>query len=155
MAQRRAPGQGRPLTMHKAAQKKQWLQGLALATLLSMITGCGAAGTAQDYNNVTVTELHARMLQTGASQVSFLLVDVRTPAEYEAGHIRGALLLPVDSLAEHLAEIPKDRPVYVYCQAGARSSRAALLLTKYGYTRINNLQGGIAAWQQAGFEVIK
>jgi phage shock protein E len=139
--------------MQKTMQKKRWLPGLALAALLSTMAGCGAAGTAQDYSNVTVAELHTRMLQTGASP--FLLVDVRTPAEYGAGHIRGALLLPVDTLAGRLAEIPKDRPVYVYCQAGARSSRAASLLTKHGYTQINNVQGGIAAWQQAGFEVVR
>ena len=80
-----------------------------------------------------------------------LMIDVREPGEYAAGHVLGAKNLPLARLDAAGAELKrKDRPVIVYCESGERSARAAAALKKQGYTRVVNLSGGIGAWQQAG-----
>lgn len=65
------------------------------------------------------------------------IVDVRTPAEFAAGHVAGARSIPVDELAGRLAEIPTDRMVVVYCASGGRSARAAGVLRGAGRTVVD------------------
>jgi rhodanese-related sulfurtransferase len=72
------------------------------------------------------------------------LVDVRTPMEWEAGHVEGAVLIPLSDLGGRLREIPRDRPVVVYCGSGSRSARAAAVLSAAGYN-VRDL-GGMARW---------
>lgn len=75
-----------------------------------------------------------------------LLLDVRTPGEFAPNHIKGAKNIPVQSLASRLSELPdKSKPIVVYCQSGMRSSSAASLLSKQGYTAHD--LGGIGNWQ--------
>ena len=75
-----------------------------------------------------------------------VLVDVRTAGEFASGHIKGAKSLPLDSLSRITKKIDKDKDVIVYCQSGARSSRAAGELKSMGYTKVHNL-GGIGKWR--------
>ncbi len=86
-----------------------------------------------------------------------LVVDVRDPGEYGAGHILGAKNWPLDHLDERGGEAArrKDKPVIVYCDAGDRTPKAAAALRKLGFTRVVNLSGGLPAWQQAGLPVEK
>jgi rhodanese-related sulfurtransferase len=86
-----------------------------------------------------------------------LLLDVREPGEYGAGHVLGAKNMPLARLEAAAPEIAKrkDRPVVVYCEGGDRSARALALLKKQGFTRAANLSGGLKAWQQAGLPVEK
>src|SRR5262245_23995468 len=87
-----------------------------------------------------------------------LVVDVRDPGEYSAGHILGAKNVPLSRLGDGTAgELAKrkERPVIVYCEGGERSSKAVALLKKQGYTRVVNLTGGLKGWQQAGLPVEK
>ncbi len=75
-----------------------------------------------------------------------VLLDVRTPEEYRAGHIPNSKNLPLQSL-EHIVQVTESKktPLFVYCQSGARSRQAALQLERMGYTSVNNI-GGIAAY---------
>jgi len=86
-----------------------------------------------------------------------LVVDVRDPGEYGAGHILGAKNWPLDRLDERGGEAArrKDKPVIVYCDTGERAPKAAAALRKLGFTRVVNLSGGLPAWQQAGLPVEK
>ena len=86
-----------------------------------------------------------------------LLLDVRDPGEYGAGHILGAKNLPVSRIDDGGAELAKrkDRPLIVYCEGSDRSSKAAAALRRQGFTRVVNLSGGLGAWQQAGLPVEK
>ncbi|HMN13089.1 MAG TPA: rhodanese-like domain-containing protein [Bellilinea sp.] len=72
-----------------------------------------------------------------------ILIDVRTPEEYQTGHLPGALLLPVDQIAQEIQSVvpDKDTPVMVYCRSGNRSATAAKALDKLGYTVIFDLGG--------------
>ncbi len=127
-----------------------------IAALPLMATACGMGEQTPDgYENAPISHVHEHVLQGDASPIPFMLLDVRTPEEYAEGHIQGATLIPVQVLAEHLAEVPKDKQVYVYCHSGKRSAMASKLLAEHGYTRIENVVGGITAWKDAGFPVVK
>jgi rhodanese-related sulfurtransferase len=75
-----------------------------------------------------------------------LLIDVREPSEYKSGYIPGAKNIPLSQLNRHLAEIPKDRNLLLYCRSGMRSQNAARILLKHGYVHLAHLQGGIGSW---------
>ena len=68
-----------------------------------------------------------------------LLVDVREPAEYAAGHIPGAVNAPLSTLGQ--ADLPKDRPLFLYCLRGSRSARAVGILRRRGYSRVRSIGG--------------
>ncbi|MFC7320857.1 rhodanese-like domain-containing protein [Halobacillus campisalis] len=97
--------------------------------------------------------LKARKILTTLSEDEFRqgyrkaqLIDVREPKEFDGGHILGARNIPLSQMRNRLIEIRKDKPVYLYCQSGARSTRAALMLNKKGYSNLNQLQGGFKKW---------
>jgi rhodanese-related sulfurtransferase len=74
------------------------------------------------------------------------LLDVRSPGEFDAGHLPGAVNVPVQELEARLAEVgAADHDVVVYCRSGHRSASAAELLRRHGFTRVHNL-GPMTAW---------
>jgi len=77
------------------------------------------------------------------------LIDVREPVEYAEAHVPGAELIPMGQLPTRLAEVPRDRPVFVICRSGNRSGAMGPLLDAHGYDSINVL-GGTVAWIRAG-----
>ncbi len=91
------------------------------------------------------------------SQHGALLLDVREPDEYAAGHAPNAKLIPLGEIGNHLKELDtwKDKPVAVICRSGRRSAKAVAMLQEAGFKQVSNVQGGILAWQQAGLEVVK
>ncbi|HKI61311.1 MAG TPA: rhodanese-like domain-containing protein [Mariprofundaceae bacterium] len=129
---------------------------LALLLIPFMATACGMGEQSPDgYENATVSHAHEHWQQGATSPIPFQFIDVRTVEEFKAGHIQGARLIPVDVLAEHLADVPKDKQVYVYCHSGKRSARAAKLLADRGFKNIENMVGGIEAWKSANYPVVK
>ncbi|HSL20413.1 MAG TPA: molybdopterin-synthase adenylyltransferase MoeB [Vicinamibacterales bacterium] len=102
----------------------------------------GTTPPVEDEQNVTVEELKERMER----KASFVLVDVREPAEHSICRIPGAQLIPLGELNQRYSEIPKDREVIVHCRSGVRSARAAHFLRGRGYPDVHNLEGGILAW---------
>ncbi|MEM6991189.1 MAG: rhodanese-like domain-containing protein [Myxococcota bacterium] len=84
-----------------------------------------------------------RLVEDGAT-----LLDVRTPAEFNGGHIPGAVNIPVGELAERLSELgDRDVPVVVYCRSGQRSGRAQKMLLAEGFAKVENL-GARTRWPQ-------
>ncbi|MGH7519367.1 MAG: MBL fold metallo-hydrolase [Gemmatimonadales bacterium] len=79
-----------------------------------------------------------------------LLVDVREPEEYLAGHVPGALNMPQADLASRLDELPRDRPLMIICQSGMRSLRSAQFLRQAGFEQVATVTGGTSAWFTAG-----
>ncbi len=84
-----------------------------------------------------------------------LPVDVRTPGENAAGHIAGSVNVPLSRLEARLPELPKDRPLLLYCAGGYRSSIAASLLRQHGFTDVSEIAGGMTAWASAHQPVAK
>jgi len=74
------------------------------------------------------------------------IVDVRETQEYKGGHIIGARNIPVGQMKMRARELRKDMPIYLYCQGNMRSSQAAKVLKKAGYTDIYQLKGGFKQW---------
>jgi len=77
------------------------------------------------------------------------VVDVRSPRERDQKFIAGSLNLPLGHLSENLAVVPKNRPLVVYCAGGYRSSIAASLLQRSGFSSVGEIAGGLAAWESA------
>jgi phage shock protein E len=97
----------------------------ALKSLLGM-------GPATDY---------AELMKKGAQ-----IIDVRTPAEFNGGHIKGSVNIPLDNLQKQLSKIKKDQPVITCCASGMRSGAAKQMLQANGYTEVYN-GGGWAGLQ--------
>ncbi len=76
------------------------------------------------------------------------LVDVRTPEEFKAGHIKNALNINYldDNFETQIQKLDKNRPVLLYCKAGVRSEKAAIVMQKLGFTALYNLEGGYLKW---------
>jgi hydroxyacylglutathione hydrolase len=85
---------------------------------------------------------------------SEVLLDVRRADEFEAGHLNGALNVPHTRLLPNLANLPKDKRHYVYCQSGNRSAYACGLLQRHGFEAVQ-LEGGFSEWQKAGGEIVQ
>lgn len=95
-----------------------------------------------------MTPLYWReMQQADKNQVT--LVDVRTPDEYALGTIPGAINIPLDNLRERLADIPENRPVYLFCGVGLRGYLASNILKSKGYPDVRNLIGGLKTYNAA------
>jgi sulfur-carrier protein adenylyltransferase/sulfurtransferase len=93
--------------------------------------------------NITPTELAERI-----SRGDVLLIDVREPYEWNAGHLETAQHIPLQQIPQRFGEIPKDRDVVMICRSGGRSEHARAFLANQGYTRVLNLVGGMGRWAQ-------
>ena len=82
-----------------------------------------------------------------------LAVDVRAPREREEKFVAGSVNIPLNHLAERLKDLPQDRPLLLYCAGGYRSSIAASLLQRQGFTQVAEIAGGLAAWETAHLPV--
>ncbi len=83
------------------------------------------------------------------------LLDVRTPGEYFQARLKGGHLIPIDQLTRRLDEVPRHRPVLVYCAVGSRSMQVVNYLVRNGYPEVYNLNGGIYAWAARGYPYLQ
>ena len=86
-----------------------------------------------------------------------LILDIRTVADYKNGHIKGAKNIPLSDFAASVDGLSGDKaePVLIYCNSGSTVTRAIKLLKKAGFEKVNNLEGGIAAWKEANMPLSK
>lgn len=121
---------------------KNWLAIFFLMTVLS----CQSQNTGQEQ------KLDPDAFETAVGKPDVQLLDVRTAAEFEKGHLEAAMQADWrnrEEFAQRTAALSKERPVYIYCLAGPRSDAAGQWLAEKGFTIIH-LKGGYAAWQRAG-----
>jgi rhodanese-related sulfurtransferase len=119
---------------------------LAAAAYYFMQTGSGDS----DYGNVDVAEARDLIGEKGG----LVILDVRTVSEYESGHLEGAINIPVEALSGRLSELNPNDELLVYCRTGNRSTTAVGILRENGYDRIYHMDGGIVAWNSAGFPTV-
>jgi rhodanese-related sulfurtransferase len=111
----------------------------------------------------TINECTVSQMRDGVDPDT-LLIDIREAAEYQRGHIPGAVLLPrgllefeihplVARASDVQASPPEDKPILLYCGTGGRSALAAKTLNDMGYKNVTSLDGGIVAWGQAGLPI--
>ena len=76
-----------------------------------------------------------------------IFIDVRRVDEYQKGRIEGAINIPVDEIRNRLNEIPKEKNIFIYCEAGLRGYLAQRILLQNGYASVKNLSGGYKLWK--------
>ena len=118
---------------------------LRLAALLLFLA---VAACAEEPQPVQPSELAALLASTAAP----LLLDVRTPEEFAAGHVPGARLVPIQELEARLAELAayKQRGVVTYCEVGGRASQANESLRSAGFANVRSLDGSMRRWRDEG-----
>lgn len=102
---------------------------------------------------ITVETLYAHL--SALDPQKELIIDVRTPAEFESGHIPGAVNRIVDTIEDAQSELAQYETVYVHCKSGGRSAQACGRLEVIGLKNTVNVEGGAMAWAAAGFELEK
>lgn len=124
---------------------------LTLIVLLAL--AFAGAARAEDFARIEPQALAERL---ESADPSLLMLDVRTAAEFDAGHIPGAINVPHDVLGERIAELgPADeRDVVVYCRSGRRSAIALEALKGAGFSRLSHLDGDYLRWSEEGRPLI-
>jgi rhodanese-related sulfurtransferase len=120
--------------------------------LLVLLSGGALAWPALSRSKFAVSTLQAtQLLNKGKVQV----VDVRTPEEFAAGHLRSAKNMPLKELAGRLGELDKAYPVLVVCTSGVQSAKGAAQLNGAGFADVYSLEGGFTDWQSQGLPTAK
>ena len=116
---------------------------LIFPIVFSLLLLLGCAAPAAGYRQITGEEALTLM----SEQTDYLILDVRTPEEFAAGHIPGAINIPNEAIGtDPVAELPRmDQLILVYCRSGNRSKQAAVKLVDLGYTNIVEF-GGVNTW---------
>lgn len=106
-----------------------------------------------DFNTVAGKTLVAKQ-QSGEN---VFVLDVREPDEFKAGHIEGAVNVPIRTLAQSLNKLPADKatPIAVACKSGIRAAYGTMTLKLLGYTNVKDVVGGMLAWEKEGLPVTK
>lgn len=124
--------------------RRKWIKkSLPVMLLFLFLTGCGKAERESSYQQISMEEAAAMMEE----QEDYIILDVRTPEEYEAKHIPGAVNIPNETIgSDPISELPdKDQLILVYCRSGNRSKQSSQKLADQGYTRVVEF-GGINDW---------
>jgi rhodanese-related sulfurtransferase len=118
-----------------------------METTLRFLERLGLARLAED----SIDAAQAKVLEDSGA----LIIDVREPYEWEAGHVPGARNIPLRDLPAQLPDLPADGPLIFMCQTGVRSLAALRTARASGRADLRNLGGGIGAWQRAGLPIVK
>ncbi|MBL7472842.1 rhodanese-like domain-containing protein [Robertkochia sediminum] len=104
-----------------------------------------SAGLFAQVNNISITEVPETLWEEG------VLIDVRTPGEWEEGVVPGATLINFydEDFVEKVSRFSKDKKLLLYCRSGRRSADASALLDSLGYKEVYNLEGGYVRWEAA------
>ncbi|MHB1146875.1 MAG: rhodanese-like domain-containing protein [Lutibacter sp.] len=123
---------------------------LVLITVLGISCNTKSQSQADAITVITPTEFKEK-------SVNQTIIDVRTPEEYNEGHIDGAININFNDAAflEQISKLDKSKPVYVYCRSGKRSSAASAEMSKAGFKNLYDLEGGIMNWEKNNNKTIK
>ena len=132
----------------------------AFAWLLAFMLVAGCASTSTPAPSVggasqtpgmaaTVSVADAAVLRDDGA----IIIDVREPNEWAAGHIPGAILIPLGELPSRLGDVPPNRPIVVVCRSGNRSAQGRDILIEAGFPAVTSLDGGMNDWEVAGLPI--
>ena len=115
--------------------------------LLALAPSAVAAG----YRNIMSSEAQNLLAQNK----EIFLLDVRTPEEFRQARLKGAVLIPISELELRVQEIPRNRPILIYCAVGSRSNLVAAFLADKGYKNVFNMVDGIVGWYRNGLPILR
>ena len=127
---------------------------LAVLFLFVGLVSCNS----QEKKETSFVDVKVEEFKKGIQQEGVQLVDVRTPKEFKAGHIKDAVLINFyDDNFNQISEqkLDKNQPVYLYCRSGGRSAKAAKMYKDAGFKKVYNLLGGFNAWSASGQKIEK
>jgi phage shock protein E len=121
---------------------------IALLASVLLLAGCSSSSSAVD---LSVSEFSSKVAEAG-----IITLDVRTPGEFNEGHIEGAELIDFQSgnFENEIATLDKTKTYAVYCRSGSRSGQAVKVMSDAGFTNIYNLDGGVIDWANAGLPLV-
>jgi len=134
-------------------KKRPYLKKIAalivLLFIFGFIPGCSSNAT----KNETYQNIDAKEAFDLIQNKELLILDVRTPGEYAAGHIKNSVLIPLQVLETDYTKILdyRGKSVFLYCRSGNRSVGASKILIKNGFKKLYNLKSGINDWVKNGF----
>jgi rhodanese-related sulfurtransferase len=120
----------------------------AIFASVLLLAGCGSSSSAVD---LSVSEFSNKVTESGV-----ITLDVRTPDEFNEGHIEGAQLIDFQSgnFENEIASLDKNKTYAVYCRSGNRSGQAVKVMSNAGFTDLYNLNGGVIDWANAGLPLV-
>jgi rhodanese-related sulfurtransferase len=121
---------------------------IAILASVLLLAGCSTSPSAMD---LSVSEFSSKVTEAGV-----ITLDVRTPGEFNEGHIEGALLVDFQSgnFENEIASLDKSKTYAVYCRSGNRSGQAVKVMSDAGFTDLYNLDGGVIDWASAGLPLV-
>jgi rhodanese-related sulfurtransferase len=121
---------------------------IASLTFVLVLTGCSSSSSAAD---LSVTEFSTKIAEAGV-----ITLDVRTPGEFNDGHIEGALLIDFQSgnFENEIESLDKNQTYAVYCRSGSRSGQAVKVMREAGFNDIYNLDGGVIDWTNSELPLV-
>jgi rhodanese-related sulfurtransferase len=122
---------------------------IAILASVLLLAGCTTSSTEMD---LSVSEFSSKITEAG-----IITLDVRTPGEFNEGHIEGALLVDFQSgnFENEIESLDKNKTYAVYCRSGNRSGQAVKVMSEAGFTNLYNLNGGVIDWANAGLPLVK
>jgi len=136
------------------------LRKLLMLCLLIALSASACGGSAESAE-ASAEGLRLVSAQAGADIQAnppddLVILDVRTPEEFDAGHIEGAIMIDfyAEDFAEQLAQLDPDVPYLLYCNSGNRSGKTVPILDELGFTDVADVDGGIQAWAGAGLPIV-
>lgn len=117
------------------------------------MAACSANGADREVAVIDPVEFQAM----ASADTAAVILDVRTPEEFEAGHIKGAQLLnwlDTEVFKQDAESLDSAKTIYIYCRSGRRSNEAACYLAEKGF-RVVDLAGGIMRWEECGLPIVK
>ena len=120
---------------------------LGALSAVFLLSACGSTGV----NKVSPKEFSDVINQAGV-----VVIDVRTPAEFASGHLPNAINIDFENpnFKQEIEKLDKEVTFAVYCRSGNRSGKATSAMSKAGFTKIYDMQGGIIDWQTAGGQIV-
>ncbi len=118
--------------------------------------GDNEVGQVRFFENVMAEEAFG-LINENSGDPDFMIVDIRTPEEFEAERIEGAVNAAdfyATTFREDIDELDKDKTYLIYCRTGRRTGAAMTIMEELGFTKVYNMLGGISDWKQQGYETV-
>ena len=119
-------------------------------------TSTNNVSSSQDIRDVSLTDGY-ELIQANKNNSDFVIIDVRTPEEYTAGHIEGAILIDFydDNFKDQLIPLDRSKTYFIYCRTARRSALARDIMQEMGFQHVINMLGGITDWTNKNYPVVK
>lgn len=131
---------------------------IVIATVLIIVAAQVLTDNLKGVINMIVTPEQANsLIAKNRNNANFVILDVRTPAEFQSGAVAGAINLDIYAadFKSRLSQLDKNKKYLVYCRTGHRSAQAALMMKDLKFKEVYDLSGGVTAWSEKGYPLVK